>query len=168
MMLGGGLLATLSASNAAMMSSSRINYAMARDRLIPGWFGKIHAKYRTPHRSVVVTGIFAILLALSGQAATLAEISSALFMVSYALIVASLLIVRKVSPEWYDPSFRVPLFPWFPLMGGLASLFVILTKDSFSQVAGLSIILASLLFYYLWGRKHTEIRGEAEKLFKRD
>jgi hypothetical protein len=31
----------------------------------------------------------------------------------------------------------------------------------FSQVAGLSIIPTNLLFFYLWGRKHTETRGEA-------
>ncbi|MBN1484762.1 MAG: amino acid permease [Chloroflexia bacterium] len=154
------LLATASSANAAIMASSRINFAMGRDRILPGWFNEIHPRYLTPHRSVLVTGLLAVLLALSGQAAVLAEISSALFMISYALLTLGLLVMRRAKPSWYRPAFRVPLFPWLPLFGGLAALAVIGTMDRTSQFAGLGLIVLGLAWYLIWGRRRSPLEGE--------
>jgi basic amino acid/polyamine antiporter, APA family len=159
----GGLLATISATIAATMSASRIQFAMAKDFLIPAWFSKIHPEHHVPHRAVVITGALGTLLALSGQAAILAEISSSLILVSYALLVTGLLYIRRKSPDWYKPSFQVPLFPWMPLSAGIGALLVILTKETFSQIAGGGIILLSLLVYFLYGRSRNRIQGEAAK-----
>ncbi|WP_072016221.1 amino acid permease [Leptolyngbya sp. KIOST-1] len=156
----GALLATASSANAAILASSRINFAMGRDQILPRWFGHIHPRHLTPSRSILVTGGIALLLSLTEQAAILAEISSALFMVSYALIVMGLIVVRRAAPAWYQPTFRVPLFPWLPLVGGGAAIVVIGTLDRFSQLSGLGLAAASLLWYYLWARRRTTIEGE--------
>jgi amino acid transporter/nucleotide-binding universal stress UspA family protein len=154
------LLATASSANAAIMASSRINFALGRDSLLPGWFNEIHPRYLTPHRSVVVTGGLAILLALSGQAAVLAEISSALFMISYALLSLGLLVMRRARPAWYRPAYRVPLYPLVPAAGGLLALAVIGTMDPVSQLAGLGLVALSLAWYAVWGRRRTPVEGE--------
>jgi basic amino acid/polyamine antiporter, APA family len=159
----GGLLATVSATIAATMSASRIQFAMAKDHLIPIWFSKIHPKHHVPYRAVVITGALGTLLALSGQAPILAEISSSLILVSYALLVSGLIYIRKKSPDWYKPSFKIPLFPWLPLGAGIGALLVIITKETFSQIAGGGIILLSLLVYFLYGRSRNTIEGEAAK-----
>jgi amino acid transporter/nucleotide-binding universal stress UspA family protein len=156
----GALLATASSANAAIMASSRINFAMGRDRILPGWFNEIHPRYLTPHRSVLVTGGLAILLALSGQAAVLAEISSALFMVSYALLALGLLVMRRARPAWYRPAYRMPLYPLLPALGGLLALAVIGTMDHVSQLAGLGLVATSLAWYAVWGRRRTPVEGE--------
>ncbi|TVQ07075.1 MAG: amino acid permease [Leptolyngbya sp. DLM2.Bin27] len=156
----GALLATASSANAAILASSRINFAMGRDQILPSWFGKIHPHHMTPSRSIVVTGGLAIALALSGQAPLLAEISSALFMISYALLPLGLIVVQRASPDWYQPSFRVPFSPWLPLLGGGAAVVVIGTLDRFSQLTGLGLAAISLLWYYLWARHRTTISGE--------
>lgn len=122
---------------------------------------EIHPNHHVPHRAFVVTGILVILLGFSGQAPILAEISSALNLVSYALLVAGLIYIRTKSPEWYRPSFRIPLYPWLPLAAGVGALLVILTKDTFSQITGIGIISLSLLFYGLYGRSRNRIKGEA-------
>lgn len=156
----GALLATASSANAAILASSRINFAMGRDQILPSWFGHIHPRHMTPTHSILVTGGLAILLALSDQAPTLAEISSALFMISYALITIGLVVVRRSAPEWYQPTFRVPFFPWLPLAGGIAAIVVISTLDRFSQLSGLGLAAVSLLLYYFWARQRTTIEGE--------
>ncbi|MBN1815280.1 MAG: amino acid permease [Anaerolineae bacterium] len=156
----GALLATASSANAAIMASSCINFAMGRDDILPAWFNEIHPSYGTPHRSVLVTGGFAILLALSGQAAVLAEISSALFMVSYALLALGVIVMRRAQPSWYRPSFRVPLYPVLPAAGGLLALAVIATMDPLSQIAGLGLVVVSLIWYFAWGRRKTLVEGE--------
>jgi nucleotide-binding universal stress UspA family protein len=163
MLLFGGLLATASSANAAIMASSRINFAMGRDRILPKWFGAVSKKHHTPHHAIFITGGLAILLALTGAAGVLAEIGSALFMISYALLAAGVLIMRSTKPEWYKPAFRVPLYPWLPLVGGFAALAVILTMETLSQTAGLGLAGASLVLYYLWGRKHHRIESELQR-----
>jgi basic amino acid/polyamine antiporter, APA family len=156
----GGLLATASSANAAILASSRINFAMGRDRMLPIWFSEIHSEHLTPHRAIIVTGGGAILLALSGQAPRLAEISSALFMISYALLAAGMIVMRQVNVDWYQPDFRVPFYPWLSAAGGIAALAVIFTMDRFSQLAGLGLAALSLLWYYLWARQRTQVTGE--------
>ncbi len=162
------LLATASSANAAIMASSRINFAMGRDRILPAWFNEVHPRFLTPHRSVLVTGVLAIFLALSGQAAILAETSSALFMVSYALLSLALLIMRRARPRWYRPAFRAPLFPWLSIAGGVASLAVIATMDHTSQIAGLGLFGLGLSWYVAWGRRRTALQGELVPWLKRE
>ncbi|WP_416674492.1 amino acid permease [Egbenema bharatensis] len=164
----GALLATASSANAAILASSRINFAMGRDRVLPGWFGEIHPRHMTPTHAILFTGGLAILLALSDQAPTLAEISSALFMISYALLTAGLIVARRSAPEWYQPAFRVPLYPWLPLLGGIAAVVVIGTLDRFSQLSGLGLAAVSLLWYYFWARKRTTISGELRGWLRRE
>jgi amino acid transporter/nucleotide-binding universal stress UspA family protein len=162
------LLATASSANAAIMASSRINFAMGRDHILPSWFNEIHARYLTPYRSVLVTGALAILLALSGQAEVLAEISSALFMVSYFLLSLGLVVMRRTQPAWYRPAYRVPLYPWLPLLGGILALAVIGTMDHVSQLAGLGLVGLSLAWYSVWGRRRTPVKGELVPWMERE
>jgi basic amino acid/polyamine antiporter, APA family len=163
LLLIGGLLATASSANAAILASSRINFAMGRDHLIPEWFSALHGKHGTPHRAILVTGVLSIALGFTGQTKTLAEVGSALFILSYAILAVGLIAMRYRAPEWYQPVFRMPLVPWLPALGGLASLAAILTMDRFSQVAGLGLALASIAWYFFWGRERTEVEGEMER-----
>lgn len=162
------LLATASSANAAIMASSRINFAMGRDEILPGWFNQLHPRYLTPYRSILVTGGLALLLALSGRAEELAEISSALFMVSYALLSLSVIVMRQGSPPDYRPAFRTPLYPWLPLVGGGLCLAVITTMAQASQLAGLGLVALSAGWYLFWGRRRTEVMGELALLLERE
>jgi amino acid transporter/nucleotide-binding universal stress UspA family protein len=162
------LLATASSANAAIMASSRINFAMGRDRILPAWFNEIHPRYLTPHRSILVTGGLGILLALSGEAAVLAEISSALFMVSYALLSLGLLVMHRAHPSWYRPVYRAPLYPWLPALGGILALAVIGTMGRTSQVSGLGLVGLSLVWYAVWGRRRTPVEGELMPWLERE
>jgi amino acid transporter len=50
----GGTLASL---QAAIVSSSRISFAMGRDRVFPRWFGMVNEKYRTPLNATILFGL---------------------------------------------------------------------------------------------------------------
>jgi amino acid transporter len=50
----GGTLASL---QAAIVSSSRISFAMGRDRVFPHWFGVISEKHRTPWNATILLGL---------------------------------------------------------------------------------------------------------------
>lgn len=167
-MLIAALLATLSSANAAIMASSRISYGMGRDRVLPGWFNYAHPRLNTPSHAILFTGGLGTLLALTGRAETLAEISSALFMVSYALLCTSVIVMRGAKRRWYHPSFRTPLYPVLPVVTGLLCLSVILTMDPFSRAAGIGLVALSLLWYNVWVRKQAVVIGEIGPLWERE
>ena len=167
-MLVAALLATLSSANAATMASSRISYGMGRDLVLPGWFGHTHPMYKTPSNGILFVGGVAIALAMTGKAETLAEISSALFLVSYSLLSISALVMRKVKPHWYRPAFRAPLFPLLPILTVILCLGVILTMDVFSQIAGAGFVALSLVWYFVWVRKKAIVSGEFGPMWERE
>lgn len=167
-MLAAALLATLSSANAATMASSRISYGMGRDLVLPGWFGRTHSKFNTPSNGILVTGGIAVLLAMTGQAEALAEISSALFMVSYSLLSISVLVLRRVKPRWYRPAFLTPFSPFLPVLAIILCLAVIFTMDRFSQLAGVGLVLMSLIWYFVWVRKKAVVEGEFAPLWERE
>ena len=53
----GGTLASL---QAAIVSSSRISFAMGRDRVFPRWFGAVSEKHRTPWNATILLGLLNI------------------------------------------------------------------------------------------------------------
>ena len=53
----GGLLSTMSALNATIYSSSRVSFAMGRDRNLPTWFGKVHPVRKTPHWAILASAV---------------------------------------------------------------------------------------------------------------
>jgi amino acid transporter/nucleotide-binding universal stress UspA family protein len=167
-MLVAALLATLSSANAAIMASSRISYGMGRDRVLPGWFSYAHPRLNTPSHAILFTGGMGTLLAMTGRAETLAEISSALFMVSYALLCVSVVVMRGAKRRWYRPSFRAPLYPVLPIVTGLLCLSIILTMDPFSRAAGIGLVALSLLWYNVWVRKQAVVTGEIGPLWERE
>ncbi len=167
-MLAAGLLATLSSANAAIMASSRISFGMGRDLVLPGWFGQVHQKFKTPANAVLATSILGILLSLSGQAEVLAEISSTLFMVSYALLSFSVIIMRSSRPSWYRPAFKTPLFPLIPLTAGILSLAVIFTMSPQSRTAGLGLAVGGLVWFFIWVKNNAKVGGEFGPLWERE
>jgi len=162
------LLATASSANAAIITSSRINYAMARDKILPGWFNYIHPEYITPSHSILLTGVLAILLSLISKIEILAEVTSALLMVSFTLLNLSLIVFRRANLDWYKPIFHSPFYPYLSLAGAFLSLSVLIMMDNVSKVISFGLILGSVIFYYTYGKERTSLKGLIGKLFKED
>ena len=47
----------------SQLAASRILYSMGRDKLIPGLFGRVHPKYKTPYVAAIVFGIVTLAVA---------------------------------------------------------------------------------------------------------
>ncbi len=162
-----GLLATVSSANASIMASSRINLAMARDRLVPGWFSAIHEKLLTPHRAILATGLVALCFLLLESLEDLAKIASSLQLYSYAALNVGCVVLRASGPEWYRPSYRTPFYPWAQLFAAASCVAIILYSGLFAQVAVVSLIVLSLAWYALWGRTRVDIDHAVPELRSR-
>jgi amino acid transporter/nucleotide-binding universal stress UspA family protein len=152
-----GLLATISSANASIMASSRINLAMARDKMVPDALSTIHETLRTPHRAILLTGGLALSFLLIESLEDLAKIASVLQLYSYGALNIGCVVLRVANPDWYEPSYRTPGFPFAQTFAALACLGIILYSGPFAQIAIVVLIVASLAWYALWARETVEI-----------
>lgn len=151
-----GLLATLSSANASIMASSRINLAMARDRMVPNWLSAIHEKLLTPYRAIILTGILALFFLLLDSLENLAKIASVLQLYSYAALNIGCVVLRVSNPDWYKPTYRTPGTPWLQVLAAIGCLSIIISSGTFAQVAVVVLIVVSLAWYMIWGRNRVD------------
>jgi amino acid transporter len=156
----GAVLATVSSANASIMSASRISFAMGRDSLIWEWLNEVHARFRVPHRAIVVTGGLTVAVILLGDIELLAEAAGLLHLLLYGLMSLACVILRGARPAAYKPVFRTPFFPLVPIVGALACFGVIFFMEPITIVLGLGIMVFALGHYFLWGKRRTELKGE--------
>ncbi|WP_280584991.1 amino acid permease [Halorubrum sp. Boch-26] len=127
-MIVGAVLATVSSANASILSAARVNFAMGRDRILVNWLNEVHERFRTPYRAITATGIITlVLIAIGVGIGTLAEVASFMYLVTYALVHVTVVVLRRANPDAYDPAFQIPsiLYPVVPIVGMLACLAVL-------------------------------------------
>jgi amino acid transporter len=83
----------------SILAAPRIVFAMAENRMLPAWFGHVHAKYATPDRSILLMGGMALILALTGSFVKLAIASSVVRLLGYIVCIASLPAIRRNADE---------------------------------------------------------------------
>ncbi|WP_423751388.1 APC family permease [Salinirarus marinus] len=142
-----GLLATVSSANASILSTSRAVFAVSRDALLPKFASRMNLRYGTPHVALSMAGGPVLVLVALGEVEVLAEVASFLHLVMYGLMCVALVAMRRDEPEWYDPNFRVPVYPLVAGLGGLSSFGLIAFMQPASQIIGLAIMAASAGWY---------------------
>ena len=166
-MILGAVLATVSSANASILSAARVNFAMGRDRLLSDWLNQIHQSHRTPYRAILATGgVILLLIASPLPIDTLADVAAFSFLVTYALVHVSVVVLRRAEPDNYDPDFRIPgpLYPAVPILGAVACLGVMVQMRPVVQLIGLAIVGVGVVWYVGYARDRTlstSLVGEA-------
>ena len=151
------ILAFLSTANAGIMTAARSLVPLSRDGLIPGLLGRINSKFQTPHNSLLVTGAF-IIVSLFLKLEILVEAASVVLILTNILSCLSVIILRESHLQNYQPSFRVPLYPWIHIVGIVGLGFLVLEIGKEALIMSAILIAAGFLAYWFYGR----IRGYRE------
>ena len=139
-----------------LMAQPRIFYTMSRDGLMPKVFGKVHPKFRTPHRGTVVVGVLSAILAGLLPIGLLGEMVSMGTLLAFATVCAGVLVLRRTRPEMERP-FRAPLI-WLVSPAGVAAclyLFWQPFKEHWHLFVGWMII--GTVIYLLYGYRHSRL-----------
>jgi nucleotide-binding universal stress UspA family protein/uncharacterized membrane protein SirB2 len=151
----GGLFSTMSALNATVYSSSRVSFAMGRDHNLPGVFGKIHPKKRTPHMAVFISGVMIILMAVLLPIEDIASATDAMFLLLFIFVNLAVVNLRKNRPD-LDRGFKVPFFPFIPILATVLNL-ILAVFLFFYRPLGVWVCLGYLAFgigfFYLYSRR---------------
>ena len=131
------VLAMLSALRANLLAASRIALGMGRDRLLPARFGRLHGGEGGAPRTAIalVAGGTTLLLIAIPDVAAAGSAASLIFLITFALVHWLSTVARARVGE-RDGVFRAPLFPLFPVLGGLACAALAIFQGLAVPVAG--------------------------------
>ena len=109
------MTSSFGALHASILATSRVPYAMARDRLFFKGLSKISPHTRVPIRSLVVLGIWSSVLALSGSYDQLTDAAVFALTLFYAFVAGSIFIFRRRLPDVHRP-YRTWGYPFVPIV----------------------------------------------------
>lgn len=161
----GALAGMTSVLLVTFLSQARIFLAMARDGLLPqSIFGVVHPRFRTPHRSTILTGVCICLVAGLLPIRLLEEMVSIGTLMAFVLVCGAVLALRIRRPELPRP-FRCPLLFLVAPAGMFVNLamMLFLPLDTWFR---LWIWLAiGLVFYFAFGLRHSTLgRRESQAM----
>ena len=61
---------TIASTSVHLTGSSRLPMVAGWDRLLPGWFSRLHSRFKTPVNSIVFVGSITLVIAISSQIGT--------------------------------------------------------------------------------------------------
>jgi APA family basic amino acid/polyamine antiporter len=152
------MMSSFGALHASILATSRVPYAMARDRLFFAGLSKVSPRTHVPIRSLIVLGIWSSVLTLSGSYDTLTDSAIFALTIFYAFVAASVFIFRRRLPDAPRP-YRTWGYPVVPIVFLVVTAWLILRTiwDNPKQSAiGLGLILIGLPVYLIWAKRDRE------------
>ncbi len=115
--------------NVVILATPRVLQAMATDGAFFPRLAKLHPRYRTPSAAIMLQGLWAVVLTLSGTFSQLVDYVTFGDWIFFALTVSGLFVYRardRRHPDATPPHFRVPGYPVTPALFILASIWVVM------------------------------------------
>lgn len=132
------------------ITASRMLYGMSNQGLLPAVVGRVHASRQTPHVAVLILLLILVPLSLSGTIAQLATATVLLLMFVFAVVNASLFVLKR-RPGEPPGQFEVPAF--VPLLGAILCVVLLGVRmasgDTTAPLIAGAMIASILLIYAL-------------------
>lgn len=142
-MVAGAVVASLASLNAAMISSSRTVYALARDHHLPHGLVALHARWRTPYPALLTTTAVALLFLL-GPLDLMVYVTALGYLFGLTVINAAALRLPRGHGR-----FRLPAHPLIPLVATVTTLLMLPTISVQALGVGAAITAFGVLLRFL-------------------
>jgi APA family basic amino acid/polyamine antiporter len=155
-----GLFSTLLVQ---LLGQTRIFFSMSRDGLLPGLFGRVHPRFRTPHLSTMLTGAVVAVAAGLLPLTTLSQLVSMGTLLAFTLACIGIIILRRSSPGLERP-FRTPWMPWVPIFGALTCVAQMIGLPWATWARLIIWLVLGMVVYVVYGRRHAVAMREGRVL----
>ena len=155
LLLIGGILSTMSALNATTYSSTRVSFAMGRDRNLPDAFAEVHPETRTPFKALFFSGIVILGMAIAIPIEDVATAADIMFLLLFMQVNVAVITLRKKYGDRLQYGFLMPFFPYIPIFVIIFKLGLALFMFNYSPIAwyfALAWIGIGTVLYYIYAR----------------
>lgn len=143
----GAIISIIGNLNILVLAGSRIPFAMAEQKELPSFIGKLHSRFATPYTSILVTSAIMLLMTLKSSFVAALTISAIARLVTYAATCLALPLLRQ---RQNTPKALFHL-PFGIVIAGLSLVLIVwLLANSTRQEAITAAIVAAvgLLIYF--------------------
>ncbi|MFB8371881.1 amino acid permease [Pseudarthrobacter sp. NPDC055928] len=136
-----------------LLGVTRVWFSMSRDGLLPGWFAGTD-KHGTPQRVTWIAGISSALLAGVFPIKAVADLTNIGILAAFVVVCLAVIVFRYKKPD-APRTFRLPLMPFIPAFGVLASALLIWQLPADTKWRFLVWLVIGLAIYFFYGKKHS-------------
>ena len=153
----GAVFAMASVLLVFQLGQPRIFFSMARDGLLPPWAAKVHPRFRTPHVTTILTGVFVGVFAALANIDEVVQLTNIGTLFAFAIVSAGVLVLYYKEPQRVRP-FRTPWMPWTPLISMGACLFLMVQLPIVTWLRFIGWLALGLVIYAFYGYRHSRLR----------
>lgn len=125
----------MSALNATTFSSTRVSFAMGRDRNLPDAFASIHPTRRTPVIALLGSGAIILLMAVAVPIEHVAAAADIMFLLLFLQVNIAVIVIRKKYSDKLRYGYIMPFFPIVPIIGIITKLALAVFMFHYSPLA---------------------------------
>lgn len=105
LMIIAAMCGILTSWNGFIIGATRVIFSMARAKMLPEVFSKVHPKYGSPTAAIILVGVITVLAPLLGKSALVWFVDAAAFgtVVAYLMVSLSYCALRRKEPDLERP-----------------------------------------------------------------
>ena len=145
------MISTFGCNHGLILAGPRVYYAMARDGLFFKKVGEINKK-GVPGFAIVIQGVWAILLCLSGTYSNLLDYVIFAVLLFFTLTILAIFILRIKRPDIPRPykAFGYPVIPVIYILTTSFIMVILLIYKPNYTFPGLILVVLGIPVYYIW------------------
>ncbi len=121
------VICTLGAINGNIMATTRVTYAMGKDKVFLPWAGKEHKRFQTPGNALWLHATWISVLIVSGSFDILADMMVFISWIVYGMGAVGIFMLRKKMPQAERP-YKIWMHPFVTLLFiGFTAIFLVIT-----------------------------------------
>ena len=156
------IFSTFGMMSGSILSAPRVYYAMGQDGLLFRWLGKVHPRYRTPHRALVLQAAWGCVLVWTETYHELFTRVIYTEWIFFGLMALGLMRLRRRPGLVRE--YKIWGYPWVPIVFAVSAFVIVanqIASDPIDSAGGLGLVLIGLPIYAIWGRKGLRTKRSA-------
>src|SRR5207244_2029956 len=129
-----------------------------RDGLLPPVFYNVHPRFRTPHISTIITGVFVAVFAAVASIDEMVDLTNIGTLFAFILVCMGIIVLRVREPARPRP-FRVPGGKIIPALGIISCLYLIYFLPPTSWLRFAAWLNLGFVIYVGYGSVHSRLTG---------
>ena len=148
-----GVITLLSMANSGILASSRFPFAMAKDNLMPGFLASVNSRFMTPVSAILTTSFIIGLAIMYLDVVKIAKLASAFKVLMFIFNELSVIVLRETNAQWYNPSFRSPLYPFVQLFGIISGIILLGYLGIMPLISVIGVFILGFIIFLIYGSK---------------